>query len=723
MKMSANSHAHKPTLNSPGSRNGARRIGSPKSPAAGLSYPTLRQRGFYSDILSNNARDELGDVAAGASISQSTLLKTCKVKHTPKVNTFKGPDVAETKALLKEQIHGPTTAPITVSDFPDKAWEPKVQLPYKTEGAQTPRKIEIERRKRIYSKQDLNQLLEDLGVNTSDLMPSGDYNMKVNLTGANGSDAAPFPSFLPLDIFDDTEYDCRTPHEWLQLGMVDGEQRPVPGKALLPTGHKENGIREHQWTDVGALSYDSEKQLFLVQIVGTEGLKHNVVPEGTQVSGALVNGKHDNAQPKKKKAKLSLTQFWVPRIRLLFCGEDPVVFAERVGKAYVLRQETEALIRYNLYIDCMPMEGVVRLDPGSLKSMETWAKSTGTLKNDKDLDECMRRLTKEVQIDFARSMNRITFDKTVSSTPEMFPYVTIQQREEEIVPERGFYPEVPTYLFDEKFDNFSFNCLLTREEAIVAMMKVRTECNKVSSMSVFQVPVTKSMKLEEFEQTQAQVSTQVQIFLRDSWMNTLRAAIRSSLLDVGKGWFNMEEKNWEVYKISKLAKFMQLVKFAMQDSLRYLVQDSLFAFAQMITDACHSLMELPEDFEWGSDIITSPYRPKKNALFILDLQLDKSSVMYSTDLDSFERVVISLFDKGITCTKNVPQLEKMVLEGLFWSGTPLLESVGENEPEVVKKREIIRKAIRQSLIPLKAYAKQYEKFLELHNLDINEYLE
>lgn len=43
----------------------------------------------------------------------------------------------------------------------------------------------------------------------------------------------------------------------------------------------------------------------------------------------------------------------------------------------------------------------------------------------------------------------------------------------------------------------------------MAMAKVRTECNKVASMSVFQVPVSKSMKLEEFEQTQAQVSTQV----------------------------------------------------------------------------------------------------------------------------------------------------------------------------------------------------------------------
>lgn len=78
----------------------------------------------------------------------------------------------------------------------------------------------------------------------------------------------------------------------------------------------------------------------------------------------------------------------------------------------------------------------------------------------------------------------------------------------------GFHPDVPPYPFDEKFDNFAFNCLLTREEAIAAMAKVRTECNKVAGLSVFQVPVSKSMKLEEFEQTQGQVSTQVGVAFR-----------------------------------------------------------------------------------------------------------------------------------------------------------------------------------------------------------------
>ena len=108
---------------------------------------------------------------------------------------------------------------------------------------------------------------------------------------------------------------------------------------------------------------------------------------------------------------------------------------------------------------------------------------------------------------------------------------------------------------------------------------------------------------------------------------------------------------------------------------------------------------------------------------MLDLTMEKTGVQYNTDLESFGRVVIALFDKGITCTKNVPQLEKMVIEGLFWSGTPLLESVGENEPEVVKLRETVRQAIKKSLIPLRAYAKQNEQYLELYNMDINQYLE
>ena len=62
------------------------------------------------------------------------------------------------------------------------------------------------------------------------------------------------------------------------------------------------------------------------------------------------------------------------------------------------------------------------------------------------------------------------------------------------------------------------------------------------------------------------------------------------------------------------------------------------------------------------------------------------------------------------------------MEEIFFSGTPLLESVGENEPHVVELRETIQKAINQALLPLKAYARKYEEFLDLNNLDANQYV-
>ncbi|XP_066265765.1 dynein axonemal heavy chain 1-like isoform X2 [Branchiostoma lanceolatum] len=414
-------------------------------------------------------------------------------------------------------------------------------------------------------------------------------------------------------------------------------------------------------------------------------------------------------------------QYWIPRVRLMFSAEDPAVFAQRVANAVRARKLTESLIRYNLYVDCMPMDGMGEVEPESFQKMLKWAKDTPFLK-DKNLDNYIERLRKEVNIDFARSMNRMVFDKVVEQNPATFAYVTVPEKPAEVVPEKGAYSDVPSYPFKEQKDSFEFNTLLTREESILAMMKVRTECNKVSGMSLFHIPMPKCMRLEEFEQTQGQASSQVQLFLKDIWISTLRAAIRTSLRDVGKGWFNMHETNWAVYQISKLKRFMDMVKFSMQDSLRYLVQDSLVAFVQMTLDACHSVLDLQEDFAWGKDLIVSKFKPKKNALFLVDLVLDNQGVHFSTPLNSFDTSMVGLFDKGISATAAVPQLEKYVLEDMFWSGTPLLESVGQHEPFVEELRETLRRAIKKAFIPMKAYASQYEQYLELNALDINAYI-
>ncbi|KAK3096562.1 hypothetical protein FSP39_001310 [Pinctada imbricata] len=709
-RSSRSSHGGKPF-----SANRTRVESTSKMTANGQKYPEIKQRGFYSDIIGADADDgRLGNVLNGPLTAQDTLWNVAKEKHTPKVTTFELPQ--DVSSRIQGQTHGPSTMLTDISDFPLHASEPKVQLPYYTKPGECPRKIEIERRRRLYSTLSLKELLKKDGIKTDQLMPKEQKNpVQLNV---NPDDPAPFPAYLPLHLFDCEEFDSRTPMEWISRGQDNGTRKPVPAMALLPgkDSDKELDPKDpkivYDWSEVGVLDYNEKDKTFLVQktnnsgrVLDTDGKP--VVDGGVQADGTRVE---------------LPGQFWVPRIRLMFKAEDPRTFAQRVKEAFLLRKETESFLRYNLYIDCMPMEGVGELDQASLKRIIETAKNVRGLRADKGLDDYMQVLEKEVNIDFCRSMNRIIFDKTIEDDPFTFAFVTKPEVPEPPVPVKGCTSDVPEYEFWEKLKDFAFQSLLTLEESIKALTHVKTECNKVSVMSLFHIPTTKPMRLEEFDQTQSQTTSQVALFLKDSWISTLKNAIRSQLRDVGKGWFNIHEENFKVYEISKLKKLMETVKFIMQDSMRYLIQDSLVNFTQMVLDASHSTMKLEEDFVWGKDLISSSFRPKRNALFLVDLLLDTQGAHYSTNLNSFETMLVGLFDKGIGSTQNVPQLEKYILGEISWSGTPLLESVGAHEPPVEKLRNNIRDAVQKALIPMKAYAREYERHLELMNLDINKYV-
>ena len=51
-----------------------------------------------------------------------------------------------------------------------------------------------------------------------------------------------------------------------------------------------------------------------------------------------------------------------------------------------------------------------------------------------------------------------------------------------------------------------------------------------------------------------------------------------------------------------------LLFLLLQDTLRYLVQDSLALYRQTVHDGCHEVLNVQEDFVWGEDIIKSPFK-------------------------------------------------------------------------------------------------------------------
>jgi len=64
------------------------------------------------------------------------------------------------------------------------------------------------------------------------------------------------------------------------------------------------------------------------------------------------------------------------------------------------------------------------------------------------------------------------------------------------------------------------------------------------------------------------------------------------LNNLGKGWFNMKEKNKETYEFSKLKKFLSIVKYIMQDSLYTLAKLSSESFLQSFSKFIPNKVEI-----------------------------------------------------------------------------------------------------------------------------------
>ncbi|NXF14818.1 DYH1 protein, partial [Rhodinocichla rosea] len=192
------------------------------------------------------------------------------------VTKFKVP--ANFKSLMEDQMVGPSTEILAESDFPEQSFKPKVQMPFKRVPGQNPRKVEVERRRRLYLTFDIAELLASKGIDSNQLMPR--HYDPDNMPPIEETKDSVFPIYLPLQVFDNDEFDCRTPEEWMSLGLESGssDRKPVPGKALLPTddvlGHEDPKSQEliYKWIDVGVLDYDKETDLYLVHKTDEKGL-------------------------------------------------------------------------------------------------------------------------------------------------------------------------------------------------------------------------------------------------------------------------------------------------------------------------------------------------------------------------------------------------------------------------------------------------------------------
>jgi dynein heavy chain len=177
----------------------------------------------------------------------------------------------------------------------------------------------------------------------------------------------------------------------------------------------------------------------------------------------------------------------------------------------------------------------------------------------------------------------------------------------------------------------------------------------------------------------------------------------------------------EVYKISKLHKFMTTINFIMQDSIRFLVLNSLSDFTRLFSQITNQKVVI----NGASDVVITDLKGSsdnvKKPLFQVDLVFRNGTVAYGTDISVYESILLSLFDKAISVVEGLPQLEPLILDQMFWSTKPEIQTPHQQEPVTLSYRQKFRQVIKQGLAPLEEYLKQYEKYHELLNLDVTKF--
>jgi len=196
-------------------------------------------------------------------------------------------------------------------------------------------------------------------------------------------------------------------------------------------------------------------------------------------------------------------------------------------------------------------------------------------------------------------MNKIIFDKHLCAKGNNLITGELQLPEapaEKLTPYFGMIT-IPPHNFPKQFSKYCCKTLQIKDEVIRAQQDIRKECNEVAVKDVFNPNVTKTMKVDEFNQIQASSISQASYFLKETWVNKIKEIIKASFTasqdtkasTTGAGasaatWFNLNETNREAYEQGKLKKFLTQTKFIMQDTLLDMTRGSVKRYVDSVLD-------------------------------------------------------------------------------------------------------------------------------------------
>jgi dynein heavy chain len=381
---------------------------------------------------------------------------------------------------------------------------------------------------------------------------------------------------LPLEAFEDTTMCTRRPEEWHTLMRDPVTMKPTP---LACTVLRLQGDGSGRWESASALSWEPDSQRFAIR--WSSGAEERAI-----------------------------------NLHVLFEGDDPVLFADRLAKAMKQRRYAHSLLKYHFFIDSMPEDNSRKIGKESVDRMANTAKDRiWDVQSEfaEKLERKLESLVDEAQKEYRRVQNLITFEKVQTQVvggqnglggvlgdlqlppppaPKEVPYLAVK-----VLPSwnPSMGPPDPTLPrdFRQAFEWFCKDSLLIRPEVCGALQVTRGMCLDLLTECVFETAFNQPMRLQDFIERQEAATTRLRGRL-GMWVNTIRMQITTKLQQATVKWYHLHETNIDNYRASRLRCLLVTARLMMSNAILLLAEDNLEQYVAAVEALVPLRLEFPE---------------------------------------------------------------------------------------------------------------------------------
>eukprot|EP00736_Rhodelphis_marinus_P009962 Rmarinus@m.13206 len=475
-------------------------------------------------------------------------------------------------------------------------------------------------------------------------------------TGAQGEKPP-----MPLEYFDNHDFESRTPQEWLELAE---DEKGTPAHSQY---RYANGMQ--RWLGCRVLAYNKDDDVYLVRW---------------------------DRDGKEK---------WVTRLNLRFDSEDETYYEKRLTAAIELRKKVEKRTRMNDFVDNISDDRVAGISGKEVEHIlglvaaeipmahfEVMAKCVTEAET--EYLRCQKLSTAVYELRNPRMLNRLE-DLRLPPPPE-----------KPAAPEFACVDICSSFHFMQNYpeirNTISRLLFLAQGQVTDAIHMVMDNWHLSHSkdhifteehlLTELKLPCT----LEDFKDVQELYMDELFDKLEGEWTSV----ITNTLIDSLEQTFDFYCHSREEMEGKRLVPFLVYVRMLMSQFLRQLAYDSSLAWKDFLFKY---QAEPPQVDENGAPVAVEPelqrgglFHGVSKPLFRVKLTLGEGKYEFVPSLEDVRDGVLALFDLGVERVQKIVQIDSMLVPLIEQPRNPLL-TLDPNDPNITEPREAIRVVIEDNL--------------------------